>query len=95
MLPLKWIFLLLSKSTDLVIPIYPIVISSINSVSKMYLVQLDIEKISLIVSLSLNVWDLQQYFDQALFSGEYLVLSGVRFLFDLCYKVLIYLVICC
>ena len=95
MLPLKWIFLLLSKSTDLVIPIYPIVISSINSVPKMYLVQLDIEKISLIVSLSLNVWDLQQYFDQALFSGEYLVLSGVRFLFDLCYKVLIYLVICC
>ena len=61
----------------------------------MYRVQLDIEKISLILSLSLNVWDLQQYFDQALFSGEYLVLSGVRFLFDLCYKVLIYLVICC
>ena len=43
------------KSTDLVIPIYPIVISSINSVPKMYLVQLDIEKISLIVSLSFNV----------------------------------------
>ena len=50
----------------------------------MYRVQIDIEKISLILSLSLNVWDLQQYFDQALFSGEYLVLSGVRFLFDLC-----------
>ena len=88
-------FLLLSKSTDLGISIYPIVKASLNSVLKISRVRLDIEKISLILSLSLNVWELQQYFDQGLFSGEYLVLSGERLLFDLCYKVLTYLVICC
>ena len=95
MLPLKWIFLLLSKSANLGISIYPIVKTSINSVLKISRVRLDIEKILLILSLSLNVWNLQQYFDQALFSSEYLVLSGVRLLFDLSNKILTYLVICC
>ena len=52
----------------------------------------DIDKILLILSSSL---DLQQYFDQAVFSGIFpSVLSGVWLLFDLYYKVLIYLVIC-
>ena len=55
----------------------------------------DIDKISLILSSSLNVCDLQQYFDQAVVSGIFpRVLSEVWLLFDLYCKVLIYLVIC-
>ena len=69
------LFLLLPKSADLGISIYPIVKTSINSLLKISRVRLEIDKISLMLSSSLNVWDLQQYFDQALFSGDYLVLG--------------------
>ena len=59
---------------------------------------IDIDKISLILSSSLNVCDFQQYFDQAVFSGIFPsvlsgVLSGVWMLFDLYYKVVICLAI--
>ena len=49
----------------------------------------------LIRASSFNVCDLQQYFDQAVFSGIFpSMLSRLWLLFDLYSKVLMYLVIC-
>ena len=84
-------FLITLKSTSLGISIYPIV-KTYRFSAKNLTSMTDIDKTLLILSSSL---DLQQYFDQAVFSGIFpSVLSGVWLLFDLYYKVLIYLVIC-
>ena len=74
-------FLLLCKSADLGVSIYSIV-KGVSFQSKKF--DLDLKKVSLILFSSLNVCDLQQYFDQAVFTGIFpSVLNGVWLLFGI------------